>query len=170
MQNLAGKPNADQYIRSELERCGINVVEHNEALAGEVHTTLTGSLKGFVFQRRWYYWSVSGNVPLKVARALYNDNVGREDIRVNGHCGCPSPENGQITWVDEEGRILIPKAELDMYGPNSSIREIVLNAPDYKVVENITTGIPVIKVYHIDSELGLYIFAQHIKKYLEGLN
>ena len=44
-----------------------------------------------VFTRAWYYWCVSGYVPLHVAEEMYENPNGRKDIRANGHCGCPPP-------------------------------------------------------------------------------
>lgn len=45
----------------------------------------------FRFKRAWYYWMVGGYVPLNVALELYENPVGKKDIRVDGHAGCPSP-------------------------------------------------------------------------------
>jgi hypothetical protein len=49
----------------------------------------------FVFCRAWYYWVVIGLVPLYVANELYENPIGKKDVRVSGHCGCPSP----IEWI-----------------------------------------------------------------------
>lgn len=45
----------------------------------------------FVFVRRWSYWSVTGYVPLDTAVKMYRDPIGKRDVRVAGHCGCPPP-------------------------------------------------------------------------------
>lgn len=51
----------------------------------------------FVFVRRWYYWSVKGYVPLKVAQEIYADSVGRRAVRAGGDCACRPPE----TWIEK---------------------------------------------------------------------
>lgn len=92
MINLAGADYADQAIRDELGAVGVQLVDHGTRIGGEVPTRYTGTLGAFVFKRLWYYWSVRGPVPLPVACELYADPVGRNDVRVAGHCGCPPPE------------------------------------------------------------------------------
>jgi hypothetical protein len=119
MQNLAGNKKADEYIRRELERARISVAladPHNF----EVPFTIIGRLGDFVFTRAWTYWVVVGRVPFDVAEELFSDPVGRTDIRVTGHAGCPSPAE----WVG--------------------------------------VGKPVTS-YHIDSEVGLRIFADTLR-------
>ena len=92
MQNLAGNRNADIVIRVELRAAGI---EERDLLArevGEVPATIGGKLGAFTFRRCWYYWAAEGPMPLDAARRLYVDPVGRKDVRVAGHCGCPPPD------------------------------------------------------------------------------
>jgi hypothetical protein len=100
MKNLAGEETADVDIRKELQHAGITI---NEVPKGrtEVPYTLIGKLPcknggEFKFTRAWYYWVVSGPVPLNVAKVLYSTAVGKRDVRVVGHCGCPPPEE----WVE----------------------------------------------------------------------
>lgn len=45
----------------------------------------------FRFQRHWYYWSAYGYVPMTAAVEMYESEIGRHSIRVEGHCGCPDP-------------------------------------------------------------------------------
>ena len=119
MQNLAGNPNCDKYIECELNRCGIEIIKNEANLRNEVPATIEGKLGKFRFVRAWYYWMVDGPVPLDIAGKLYSDPVGKTDIRVMGHCGCPSPDE----WAHDG----------------------------------------FIHSYHIDSELGLRIFADAIR-------
>jgi hypothetical protein len=119
MKNLAGNRECDVEIRRELTSCGIEIVELPEPRRGEVPARLTGRIGRFTFTRAWYYWVVQGSMPLARARTLYDNPVGRTDIRVEGHCGCPAPEHDVAS-------------------------------------------------YHIDSELGLHIFAMMARD-LEGL-
>jgi hypothetical protein len=51
----------------------------------------------FIFCRAWYYWIVTGFVPLHVAEELYADPIGKKDVRVSGHCGCPAPKE----WIKD---------------------------------------------------------------------
>lgn len=68
----------------------------------EVHTTVKAALPGFELVRCWYYWSVCGNVALAVAVAL--NAVApwcQREIRVDGHCMCPPPEDYARATVKE---------------------------------------------------------------------
>jgi hypothetical protein len=58
-------------------------------------SVMDDDVASFRFRRAWYYWMVSGYVPLNVAMEMYADPVGKKDIRVDGHCGCPSPDEYQ---------------------------------------------------------------------------
>jgi len=91
MLNLAGRDDCDQYIVEELVCVKIKVVR-GERMAGEVPASITGILGPFVFERRWAYWAVKGPMPLRVAEELYADPIGKTDIRIAGHCGCPAPK------------------------------------------------------------------------------
>ena len=124
MQNLAGNKECDVYIEQELERCEIESVRVERGHT-EVPYTITGKLGSLVFTRGWYYWMISGKVPIAIANELYADPVGKEDIRVRGHCGCPPPDG----WTKE------------------------IDGKQY------------VMSYHIDSEVGLRLFADTIKKH-----
>mgnify|MGYP000884834303 CR=1 FL=1 len=97
--NLAGNKFCDLFIRAELSIAGITINQQPQGNS-EVPYTLFGTVDAFgeqfVFKRAWYYWTVKGNVPFKVAKALYDDPEGKQTVRVVGHCGCPPPEQ----WVD----------------------------------------------------------------------
>ncbi len=75
---------------AELKAAGINVTIWPSWNNGEVPSLAIGELSGWTFQRRWYYWSAEGpGIPPDVAEKLHASH-GRE-VRVEGHCGCPSP-------------------------------------------------------------------------------
>lgn len=95
MRNLAGDERCDASIRDELEAAGIEIVA-GEPTNSEVAGCLTGKLGAFTFRRAWYYWVACGAVPLAIAEELYADPIGRKDVRVAGHCGCPPPAD----WAD----------------------------------------------------------------------
>lgn len=173
MKNLAGSAEADRDVEQELTRCGIEIVRGDRS-TGEVKTSITGRLevggKVWTFSRAWYYWIVSGETPLNVAENLYADPVGRQDIRVAGHCGRPAPSEW-ITWLTPEGKkILSTKDE-------KNFDDMIVNHPDFAehkakhVFSDIpeALGKPYIRSYHIDSELGLYVFANAIKSLRNSL-
>ena len=60
----------------------------------------------FIFKRAWYYWIVRGNVPLKIAKKLYEDPIGKEDVRVNGNCGCPPPKGRSVNKGKGIGKVI----------------------------------------------------------------
>jgi hypothetical protein len=89
MINLAGQ-HCDNEVRQELMQAGINIVDNGDLVPGEPKTSLTGELHGWTFKRAWYYWIASGPaLPFKYADAIHE--VSGKDVRVAGHCGCPSP-------------------------------------------------------------------------------
>lgn len=75
--------------------------------AREVGAEVAGRLGAFTFERAWYYWIVRGPMPLEVARRLYAEPVGREAVRVAGHCACPPPDEWAV-WRDAAGGQLWP--------------------------------------------------------------
>jgi len=91
MNNYAGMTDKDFEIGAELMGAGIKIYKI-ELLRdrGEVKTSISGSLLDWSFERAWYYWVAKGpGIPPKEADEL-NTKFGKE-VRVDGHCGCPSP-------------------------------------------------------------------------------
>lgn len=90
--NRAGDhPDNDAILRNELENAGIDV--HSLDLfrgRGEVVSSIMGTLHGWSFKRAWNYWIAEGpGIPVEDAEKLHAE-YGQE-VRVAGHCGCPSP-------------------------------------------------------------------------------
>lgn len=159
MKNLAGNPNCDEDIRRELERCGIEIVA-SKPHRGEVPHSIEGRLGDFTFTRAWYYWVVNGPMPLAKAEELYADPVGKKDIRVAGHCGCPPP--GAMAKRHFEGKEIVSEKEwAEIQTFSKSMREIcergLCTHPDPESLPAF------VESYHVDSELGLYILARAIK-------
>ena len=76
--------------KAELQAAGINIEEIGILLGGEVPSRALGSLYGWGFKRNWYYWVADGpGIPLEAAEALHATHG--QQVRVMGHCGCPSP-------------------------------------------------------------------------------
>jgi hypothetical protein len=88
---MAGQKGRDDEIAAELEASGIEVHRIPDFMRkGEVKTNVLGSLHGWKFERAWYYWRAEGpGIEVAAAEALHATH-GRE-VRVAGHCGCPSP-------------------------------------------------------------------------------
>lgn len=170
MINLAGNKDADSHIRNELTRCGIDSVVA-ETKGGEVPYTIIGKLGKFTFSRAWYYWVVSGPTPIKMAEELY-DGPFRNDIRSGGDCGCRPP----ATWAHSihEGKQVITAsvyAEYVELAKNSPVIQDLIDSQRFKaayhIIDNddLSPFNSVVNTFHIDSELGLYIFVQALKKY-----
>ena len=167
MKNLAGVATCDQEIKTELMRTGIEVV-HGERMCREVPASVTGKLGAFTFVRQWYYYSAVGNVPIAVARELYADTVGRKDIRSGGHAGCPSPDEYGSEWQLEDGRKVVPLKEKVI--ADRLIEKRILNQShlDQYVFSDDPASQGAkqyVTCYHIDSELGLYKFAEALKRH-----
>lgn len=162
MKNLAHDEECDRLIRQELDRCGIPIIPAEKARS-DVPYKIRGKLGGFEFDRYWYYWSVEGMVPLEVAKKLYDDPVGKTDIRCNGHCGCPLPEQG-LTWI-ADGKVIVKTSELAQYEHFESKGYIPKGTKDQYIFsdEPEKIGKAFVDGYHIDTELGLYIFVNALK-------
>jgi hypothetical protein len=168
MKNLAGNKDCDREIRRELERARIDIVE-GQVTRGEVPFTVTGSLAGWTFQRAWYYWVAKGQLPLEIAKQLYADPIGKTDVRVAGHCGCPPPEAPWIGYFDADGWRLCNDpmgketetwAGLESRGHLPSIESKRQRfVPDAAAV----AARIVVESYHIDSEAGLRLFADALR-------
>lgn len=95
LKNLAGDPDCDAQICRELVEARIEAVPI-ERCGCEVDTGFEGRLKTpygeFRFHRAWYYWIVNGQVPIKIARKIYQNPVGQKDVRADGHCCCLPPD------------------------------------------------------------------------------
>lgn len=170
MRNLAGNPSCDQYIAKELTRARIQLVTHTheEHSSHEVPWSITGKLGPFIFTRAWRYWIVEGLVPLAVAQELYGDPVGVTDIRVAGHCGCPSPEEYDNLYTADGHRVIEaserPKLEAFMKEVESALSPLPYPFV-YSDDPRASTAQLFVDRYHIDSEIGLRIFADTLRKH-----
>ena len=101
--NKAGQhADTDDTLRAELHAAGIQTFQEAEGKphgyladllrsgSGEVKTSVRGILHGWVFERAWYYWAAKGpGIEVEAAERLHATNG--KAVRVDGHCGCPSP-------------------------------------------------------------------------------
>lgn len=104
MINLAGPWSAekDYVIELELRLAGIEPVKREKPF-DEVQSKVTGNLGAFTFERAWYYWRVSGLVPIEMAREMYADEIGQRDVRVAGDCARRPPEQWAHTYATADG-------------------------------------------------------------------
>lgn len=93
MQNYAGRADVDDEIAAELAGAGIKVERLPEIMRTrhpEMRTVVVGTLGPWSFQRAWYYWVAQGpGLPPEYADPLHETHG--QEVRVDGHCGCPSP-------------------------------------------------------------------------------
>jgi hypothetical protein len=125
MRNLAGATtaHADAYIEDELAEACI-ASKRISPSQGEVKAALVGESGAFTFHRAWYYWVVTGPVPVELAWKLYNDPRGRHDVRVAGHCGCPEPVE---PWIRKrEAGDVVDEYHIDSQDGLNLFAELVL--------------------------------------------
>lgn len=101
--NKAGDhADTDDILRAELKAAGIPTFQEAAGedqdymadtlrrMSGEVETSVVGVLHGWEFKRAWRYWIAKGpGIEVEAAERLHAAH-GRS-VRVDGHCGCPSP-------------------------------------------------------------------------------
>lgn len=143
MINLAGKQDADKYIKEELYLAGIEAIDVGGKVNSEVPYSIIGRIGSWTLKRAWYYWiatveRLEDGLPLDVAVKLHETpnpidvtEILGNSIRSGGHCGCPSPaEFGSRPLRDNEGK---------------------------------ATAKRFVDCYHIDDQIGLNEFTKTIK-------
>lgn len=173
MRNLAGVEGCDEAIHDELTLAGVPWVRvPRDDIHSEVPYTIEGRLGRFKFRRAWRYWVVEGPVPIEVACELYVSPVGRKDVRAGGDCTCPHPDT-QAEWLDSEGVRLYP----DPTGEREAKwREFIERHPSCREEPGKFVPDPSVVLgahafvtcYHIDSQQGLNLFVQVLKKMPSG--
>jgi hypothetical protein len=164
MQNLAGVPECDDFIREELRKARIPEVV-GPRVNHEVAYSYTGQLGPFQFRRAWSYWVAIGQMPLEFARELYADPIGKVGIRVDGHCGCPPPEDPWLEWIDADGFKLVRETERDEFERvfKEKLPEILATQRLRFSDNRERDGKAYVTCYHIDSMEGLRLFADVIR-------
>lgn len=155
MNNLAGNKDCDKTIREELQIANIPIIELGAKMDREVPASCIGYLNGFKFIRAWYYWMVTGYMPLEHAKFLY-ENYKDLNIRVAGHCGNPPPEE----WCESKDYSAKTQGYLKQYFN----KEISYEEANEKCKEIQKQGDQFVVSYHIDTQLGLCKFAETIIK------
>jgi hypothetical protein len=92
----AGFPREIDRETGRSERGPFNMFKEAEHLRlsngcfSEVPSGVVGFYNRWTFKRRWYYYAAEGDgIPPDIAEEFHKD-WGRQ-VRVEGHCGCPSP-------------------------------------------------------------------------------
>jgi len=182
MINLAGKKDCDKYIIEELSSAGITPDSLEVSNHPEVKSLYKGRLLGWTFSRQWYYWSASCEdafqygLDLKYASPLHA-LVGQE-VRLAGHCGCPSPDDG--FWMDkfdEDGNELISQEEMDKCKKKAESSDLMRKTYESLLISHRSVpdtlkyasenGKIIASSYHIDSQIGLEMFCLVLRKQAE---
>lgn len=89
-------PEVDETVRKELAEAGIEVSDYRNFEQGEVPTSFySGNAHRWQFRRAWYYYVAKGDgIPAYKAEEFHK-KWGTQ-VRVAGHCGCPSP----LEWYE----------------------------------------------------------------------
>ena len=180
MKNLACNSRTDEVIlytteqcRHELIQAKIVVVEGEIPEHTEVPSRVQGQLGAFTFRRAWYYWVAKGPMPLALADEIYADPA-RDDIRAHGFAGGIEPRHPPFAdyyeVVDGKlGKKLTTKDQEDEFlkhcRPGLFKPEDFYN--QFKVVDDPTKGYGIVSAYHIDSSLGLRLFSDYVRNYVE---
>lgn len=176
MINLAGElPHvADDQCARELRAANLRP-DFGERSKGEVQTAITAEFMGFTFERAWYYWRVHGRMPLYLAEKMYADPVGKSDVRVAGHCGCPPPDEWVEWWSSPIGgkRIISMKerewVDKHLESESEPMRQVAERMDKEYLFsdspESILGMFPYVTSYHVDSQEGLNLIVRTIYEY-----
>ena len=103
-------------------------------------------------------------MPLKWAQELYEDPIGKTDVRVAGHCGCPAPVSPWLEWIDDNGVKLVPQDQYDEFVRvfKDKVPEI-MKEQNFRFSEDLERdGKAYVNCYHINTQEGLRLFADMI--------
>jgi hypothetical protein len=182
LPNMAGRKDCDEYIKRELEHCLIKVCRLSEVEAyklkneSEVPYSLYGELGlgDFTFKRAWYYYIVNGRVPIALAETIYKDPACIQDVRAGGDCGAIPPKE-HAKWYDGRTKRTIlklkEKEECECYLKTDSkimqeIAKKILNESDF-AEDPSAVGEGFVDLYHIDTEVGLRVFSDCLRKHFK---
>jgi hypothetical protein len=166
MKDLAGNPACDLVIAGELERSGIEVLPCETGLFG-VPSQLFGRLGPIEFWRASLYWVAHGPLPLAVALDLYEDPLARRTLYVHGHGEGPPPQAPWVAWYTSDGARIRSTEQEAWYRrerarrPGAFGNAAIVFHDDPKSLG----ASPFIDLYHIDSEIGLQLFADAIRRH-----
>ena len=173
MQNLAcSEPSPariaeiNRTVISELTRAGVVPRPNLPEDRGEVKAEFMGIYRGFSFRRQWYYWAVSGYVPIAIAEKMFANPIGVKDIRADGDCSCPDPRSIFKTFDSISGQELVSDEEWEdamrLFSNYPSMKSkyetsyVTASQAGTRLWRGITS-------YHIDSQEGLVLFMDKMR-------
>ena len=138
----------DSWLTEEQSRrTAIVLVQHLRIGPIEINRTRT------------HHWIARGPVPLAVAHELYEDVVGRRDVRVNDDRKRPPPTGSCVTWYTSDGVRVLPTQD--------EARSPVHTGPGpvryHDRPSEIASGF--VLLYMIDTEAGLRLFEAVLRKH-----
>jgi hypothetical protein len=160
----------DEAVQQELQIAGIKAVRGRPA-AGGIVSSVTGRLGAFTFRRCWGSWAVEGLVPLEAAREMHAAPGGRKGLRVGGHLARPDPGEFATVWLDPEGDLKLRLGDKEETGEGlaahypTAHRRVEKGARVDFVADPAAWGDGFVDGYHIDTDEGLLLFANTIRRY-----
>lgn len=158
MENLARHEfdrNIDEKVKQELQIAKIPVFTLPAWLNTEVKTKYVGMLNSFFFYRAWTYWICVGDMPMNVARYIYQEFKSLE-IRAGGHAGNVDPREVSYNPIYKHDIAeCFKKYSDDMEKYTEEAKKIVDDKTQRRYVD----------CYHIDTQLGLCKLADTIRDY-----
>lgn len=155
MENFATRvydSKISKKVKEELEIAKIPIFVLPSILDSEVKTEYIGILNGFKFYRAWKYWVCEGDMPLEIAKYIY-ENYKDLQIRAGGHAGNVEPDKESYNPVYSKKLLdLLEKVGFTRYMEQS--KDIIddPNQPRF------------VCCYHIDTQLGLCRLAEVIRE------
>lgn len=173
-KNLAENKGCDPIISGELAKAGITEISLPSRMISEVPASKIGLLikdnkPVFQFTRAWYYWVAEGEVPLEIAKELWNNPIGKKDVRTAGFAGNTNPDGVWLKHYDSDGIELKSFKELedakswDAYY-NSDFAGILQEKYKFVYDPRTEAARSVINLYHIDSQEGLNLFVSKLRE------
>lgn len=154
-----------EWERRTLKRCGLSGIIDYKNDRGDFRVKAESGSFEFYFQN--YYWVSKGPVDIALAIQMYENAVGKTDIRSGGHCGCLHPMEYGVKWIAADGREVISEDQRAEFKRLEHLEGVF--APEEVTSSYIFNDDPksigargIVDTYHIDSELGLYIFVKTI--------
>jgi len=165
MRNLAGRPDADEWVRKELNKASIPIVSL-EPHTREVQATIGGQIGHFRFVRAWYYWTVQGMVPLHVAKRISRHPHGLQETRAGGHSMGVHPRQVATRYLANGGQVWPEEQREDWEALVERHPKYLEDANAADVFsDDSTVGRLFVTSYHIDSPAGLRMFAKIVRRY-----
>jgi hypothetical protein len=110
-----------------------------------------------IIRMRRQFWIARGPVPLAVAHELYEDVVGRRDVRVDNDLTRPPPTEKHVTWYTMDGVRVLPTKEARTVPVN--LGAVIYHDRPAEIASGF------VSLYAIESEAGLQLFEAVLRKH-----